>query len=78
MFALFLFAVFAAAGFAAMAVLADSGLRWWSAFGQLRHRLAGDYLPHSDFGLRPRSAEVACAGFARRCAITPPVVRRAA
>ncbi len=78
MFALFLFAVFAAASFAGVAVLADSGLRWWSAFGQLRHRLAGDYLPRPDFGLRPRSAELGCASFARGRAVTRPVVRRAA
>ena len=39
MFALFLTAVFALAALAAVVVLADGGLRWWSAFGQLRRRL---------------------------------------
>lgn len=40
MFALFLTAVVALTFVAATAVLADSGLRWWSAFGQLRREVA--------------------------------------
>ncbi|OAN81619.1 hypothetical protein A8B77_08610 [Erythrobacter sp. EhN03] len=41
MFALFLIALFTAIGLASIATLADSGLRWWSAFGQLRRELRG-------------------------------------
>lgn len=40
MFALFLTAVVALTFVAATAVLADGGLRWWSAFGQLRREVA--------------------------------------
>ena len=36
MFAWFLVALVALTAVAALGVLADSGLRWWSAFGQLR------------------------------------------
>lgn len=32
-------------GIAAMGVLADSGLRWWSAFGRLRRELAIEFAP---------------------------------
>ncbi|MCH2487385.1 MAG: hypothetical protein MK010_06555 [Erythrobacter sp.] len=41
MFALALIAAFAVLALASAAVLADSGLRWWSAFGRLRKELAG-------------------------------------
>ncbi|MBO9510974.1 hypothetical protein [Erythrobacter sp. A6_0] len=41
MFALALVAAFVVLAFASAAVLADSGLRWWSAFGRLRSELAG-------------------------------------
>ena len=41
MFALFLIALFTAIGLASIATLADNGLRWWSAFGQLRRELRG-------------------------------------
>ena len=39
MFALFLVALDALTAAAALGVLADSGLRWWSAFGQLRREM---------------------------------------
>ena len=78
MFALFVFVVFTATALAAAVVLADSGLRWWSAFGQLRHRLADSYVPRSDFGLRSRIGEPGFAGFSRNRVVMPPVVRRAA
>lgn len=39
MFALFLIALLTVIGLASVATLADSGLRWWSAFGQLRREL---------------------------------------
>ena len=41
MFVLFLIALFTAIGLASIATLADNGLRWWSAFGQLRRELRG-------------------------------------
>ena len=41
MFALFLTAVSALAAIAAVALLVDGGLRWWSAFGRLRGELKG-------------------------------------
>ena len=39
MFALFLIVLTVIAAIVAVGVLADSGLRWWSAFGQLRKEL---------------------------------------
>lgn len=44
MFAIFLAAVFTLLALASVMALADSGLRWWSAFGPLRCELAGDML----------------------------------
>lgn len=41
MFALVLMALLVLLALASMAVLADSGLRWWSALGSLRRQLAG-------------------------------------
>ena len=79
MFALFLTAVFALAALAAVAVLADGGLRWWSAFGQLRHRLS---LPTEaqvcESGMRP---VIAHGGFTRPGRLGPltrQTVRRVA
>ena len=40
MFALALIVALAALALASAAVLADSGLRWWSAFGALRAEIA--------------------------------------
>ena len=40
MFALFLTALVVLTVVATLGVLADSGLRWWSAFGQLRREVA--------------------------------------
>ena len=39
MFAWFLIALVTLTAVAASGVLADSGLRWWSAFGQLRREM---------------------------------------
>ncbi len=57
MFALALVAAFVVLAFASAAVLADSGLRWWSAFGRLRSELAGskEGRIHST-GIRTRKA----------------------
>ena len=41
MFALALIAALSLLALASAAVLADSGLRWWSAFGRLRGELKG-------------------------------------
>lgn len=41
MFALFLGLLFACSAIIVLAVLTDSGLRWWSAFQQLRLRQHG-------------------------------------
>lgn len=41
MFALVLMALLVLLALASMAVLADSGLRWWSAFASLRRQLGG-------------------------------------
>ena len=65
MFALFLTAVFALAATAALVVVADGGLRWLSAFGQLRQRLK---LPveaqAGKIGMRPA---IVHGGFTRPC-----------
>ena len=45
MFALFLIALLTATAVVVAGVLADSGLRWWSAFGALRRELKGDTGP---------------------------------
>jgi hypothetical protein len=42
MFALFLTALLVVTAVAVAGVLADSGLRWWSAFGALRRELKGE------------------------------------
>ena len=73
MFALFLTAVFAAAAIAAVAVLAVSGLRWWSAFGQLRHRLKlPTEIEKCESGMRPT---ITHGGFTRP-GRTRPVTRQ--
>ena len=45
MFALFLIALLTATAVVVAGVLADSGLRWWSAFGALRRELKGGTTP---------------------------------
>ncbi|MBY6128313.1 hypothetical protein KUW15_06270 [Qipengyuania aquimaris] len=64
MFALFLIAVFALATVAAIGVLADSGLRWWSAFGMLRQRMNRGYAS-APVGQRPVILQECSLGFAR-------------
>lgn len=65
MFALFLVALIALAAIAALGVLADSGLRWWSAFGQLRREVArtATAVPLPD--LRPAMTSGGFTGFGR-------------
>ena len=57
MFALFLTGLFLATAVVVAGVLADSGLRWWSAFGALRRELKGDSAPHLP-ALRPAASYV--------------------
>ena len=64
MFALFLTAVFAVAAFATIASLADSGLRWWSAFDMLRKRRKQGYAT-AGVGQRPAFINEGSLGFAR-------------
>ncbi len=78
MFALVLIALLVLLAIASLAVLADSGLRWWSAFGALKQQLA-----HCD-----RRSQLAPSGAGRRNAnqsrpvgsrqLTPSVALRAA
>lgn len=79
MFALFLTAVSALAAIAAVALLVDGGLRWWSAFGQLGHRLQ---LPTEaqvcESGMRRTLAHGGFTRPGRVAAITRQTVRRAA
>lgn len=64
MVALLVTALIALAGLSAMGSLADSGLRWWSALGQLRRELAGDLaIQQPVHALRP--AACVQAGFER-------------
>ena len=64
MFALFLTTLFIAAAAIVAGVLADSGLRWWSAFGALRRELKGDAAPMLP-NLRPAVAIGGYSGFER-------------
>lgn len=64
MFALLVIALVSIAAIAAMGALADSGLRWWSAFGRLRRDLAMDFQPETAGQLRP-ALNVGYSGFGR-------------
>ena len=73
MFAWFLVALVALTAVAALGVLADSGLRWWSAFGQLRHRLKlPTEIEKCESGMRPT---ITHGGFTRP-GRTRPVTRQ--
>ncbi|QPC99690.1 hypothetical protein [Qipengyuania soli] len=65
MFALFLTAAVALTFVAATAVLADSGLRWWSAFGQLRREVARTAIVAPLPVLRSPTTSGGCSGFDR-------------
>jgi hypothetical protein len=64
MFALFLFALLVAIAVATVCVLADSGLRWWSAFGILRRELNNGAAPALPL-LRRTVTAGGCAAFDR-------------
>lgn len=55
MFALFLTVLLIVTAVVVAGVLADGGLRWWSAFGALRRELKGDTAPRLP-SLRPATA----------------------
>lgn len=76
MFAIVLTALFVLLALASLALLADSGLRWWSAIGQLRAQLKGTGAQEIASGMRP-VALGGCAGFGRSV-IVRPVTRSAA
>ncbi len=67
MFALFLVILLAATALTAVGVLADSGLRWWSAFGRLRRDLKNGNVPALP-SLRPVIAVGGHAAFDRSAA----------
>ena len=64
MFAMVLFAAFALAAAATVLALADSALRWWSAFGALRQRMNRGYCS-APVGLRPYVLSEGSLGFSR-------------
>ena len=64
MFALLLITLFFAAAVAVAGVLADSGLRWWSAFGSLRRELNGENAPLLP-SLRPAVPACGCSTVSR-------------
>ncbi|MBX7483868.1 hypothetical protein [Qipengyuania qiaonensis] len=66
MFALVLIALVIAVMVAATGTLADSGLRWWSAFDALRRDLKGEIVPALP-SLRPVAVGSGNAGFDRPC-----------
>lgn len=76
MFAIVLIAALALASMATVLVLADSGLRWWSAFGLLRQRMKAGYATAGS-GLRPATAGSSAAAFERQPR-TYPVIRQPA
>ncbi|TMM49039.1 hypothetical protein [Qipengyuania marisflavi] len=53
MTALLITALLTVTGMAALSVLADNGLRWWSAFGQLRAELAAGQPRGGERKMRP-------------------------
>ncbi|MBX7495697.1 hypothetical protein K3172_07485 [Qipengyuania sp. 6B39] len=69
MFALFLIALLALTAVAALGVLADSGLRWWSAFGQLRREMRMTSATVALPSLRPAIAKGGHTAFGR-CSVS--------
>jgi hypothetical protein len=65
MLALFLIAFVALSALTVLGVLADSGLRWWSAFGQLRRDMAQTAIAAPLPVLRPNGAVSEFSGFER-------------
>ena len=74
MFAFVLTVAFTLASVATVLVLADSGLRWWSAFGALRRRMKQGYAT-AGVGQRPAVVTGSANGFGRQ-AKAYPVIRQ--
>ncbi|QZD89258.1 hypothetical protein K3148_10545 [Qipengyuania aurantiaca] len=72
MFATVLIAAFALASVATVLVLADSGLRWWSAFGTLRQRMKQGYAS-AGVGPRPSIITGSANGFGRQVRAYPVI-----
>ena len=72
MFAFVLIAAFALASLATVTVLADSGLRWWSAFGMLRQRMKQGYAS-AGVGQRPAIITGCANGFGRQARAYPTI-----
>lgn len=64
------------ASMATVLVLADSGLRWWSAFGLLRQRMKIGYAT-AGCGPRPATIGSSAPGFERQPR-TYPIIRQSA
>ena len=80
MFALFLIALLALAACVAIGALADSGLRWWSAFGDLRREMRRTAVIADLPQLRPMLSTIPQASVARtprRSSITRSAPRAA-
>ncbi len=75
MFALFLIALTVIAAIAAMSVLADSGLRLWSAIGQLRGELRRTWIVSDLPVLRPSVANARYSAFGRTVPAPSPIKR---
>ncbi len=74
MFATVLIAAFALASVATVLVLADSGLRWWSAFDLFRQRMKAGYAT-AGVGQRPSVVSSSGNGFGRQPRAYP-VIRK--
>ena len=74
MFATVLIVAFVLASLATVLVLADSGLRWWSAFGLLRQRMKAGYAT-AGVGQRPAAVSGSANGFGRQPRAYP-VIRK--
>ena len=80
MFVTVLIAAFVLASLATVLVLADSGLKWWSAFGLLRQQMKTGYAT-AGVGQRPAGLSDNGNGFCRQLRAYPVmrlVTRRAA
>ena len=72
MFAFVLIAAFAFAALATVLVLADSGLRWWSAFGALWQRMQQNPAT-GGMGPRPLVVSGIANGFGRQARAYPAI-----
>ena len=73
MFAFVVLAAFILASLATVVVLADSGLRWWSAFGMLRRRRMQQNQAPGGMGQRPAVITGNANGFGRQARALPAI-----